>query len=48
MKKLTYRGIVYKKNEGSAKETLKRVGGASHTYRGAVYHYESQKKEGVT
>ena len=47
MKKLTYRGIVYSKNEGSAKETLKRVGGASHTYRGAVYHYESQKKEGV-
>tara|TARA_B100000131_G_scaffold12928_1_gene13372 strand:- start:643 stop:789 length:147 start_codon:yes stop_codon:yes gene_type:complete len=47
MKKLTYRGIVYKKNESSAKETLKRVGGASHTYRGAVYHYEAQKKEGV-
>ena len=47
MKKLTYRGIVYSKNEGSAKETLKRVGGAAHTYRGAVYHYESQKKEGA-
>ena len=48
MKKLTYRGIVYSKNEGSAKETLKRVGGEAHTYRGAVYHYESQKKETVS
>ena len=47
MKKLTYRGIVYSKNEGSAKETLKRVGGTAHTYRGAGYHYESQKKEEV-
>ena len=48
MKKLTYRGIVYSKNEGSAKETLKSVGGAAHTYRGAVYHYESQKKETIS
>jgi|TARA_A100000172_G_scaffold46631_2_gene28981 hypothetical protein len=48
MKKLTYRGIVYSKKEGSAKETLKRVGGAAHTYRGAVYHYESQKKETIS
>ena len=48
MKKLTYRGIVYRKSETSAKEILKRVGGASHTYRGAVYHYEPSKREEVS
>ena len=48
MKKLTYRGVVYNKNESSAKETVKRVSGAAHTYRGTVYHYESMKKEEVS
>ena len=47
MKQLTYRGIVYSKGDASAKKSLRRVEGASHTYRGAVYHYESSKKEGV-
>ena len=38
MKKLTYRGIAYQKNEGAA-ATLTRVPGkVSHVYRGAVYH----------
>ena len=41
MKKLTYRGIAYQKNEGAA-ATLTRVPGkVSHVYRGAVYHYEN-------
>ena len=40
MKKLTYRGIAYQKND-SKNATLTRVSGkASHVYRGAVYHYE--------
>ena len=47
MKKLTYRGIVYSKGDASAKKSLRRVEGLVHTYRGAVYHYESQKKEEV-
>ena len=36
MKQLTYRGIVYSKGDASAKKSLRRVEGASHTYRGAV------------
>tara|TARA_Y100001970_G_scaffold55096_1_gene69822 strand:+ start:1414 stop:1560 length:147 start_codon:yes stop_codon:yes gene_type:complete len=48
MKQLTYRGIVYNKGEASAKQTLKRVQGLPHTYRGAVYHYEIPKKEEVS
>jgi len=47
MKQLTYRGIVYSKGDASAKKSLRRVEGAPHTYRGAVYHYESAKKEEV-
>tara|TARA_R100001510_G_C7447564_1_gene73968 strand:- start:213 stop:359 length:147 start_codon:yes stop_codon:yes gene_type:complete len=48
MKQLTYRGIVYKKGEASAKNTLKRLQGLPHTYRGADYYYELQKKEEIS
>ena len=48
MKKLTYRGIAYQKNEGAA-ATLTRVPGkASHVYRGAVYHYEANNNNEKT
>ena len=44
MPRLTYRGNVYQPSEKKSAR-LTRVGGASHTYRGAAYHYESIKKE---
>ena len=48
MKKLTYRGIAYQKND-NAKSTLTRVPGkVSHVYRGAVYHYEAKDKKEKT
>ena len=48
MKKLTYRGIAYQKND-NANETLTRVPGkVSHVYRGAVYHYEKNNNNEKT
>ena len=41
MPRLTYRGNVYQPSEKRS-EKLSRVHGASHTYRGAVYHYASK------
>ena len=41
MKKLTYRGIAYKKNDNnnsSVKRISRRV---NHVYRGTAYHYEN-------
>ena len=40
MPRLTYRGNVYQPSEKKSAK-LTRVGGSSHTYRGAAYHYES-------
>ena len=48
MKKLTYRGIAYQKND-NAKSTLTRVPGkVSHVYRGAGYHYEANNNNEKT
>ena len=48
MKKLTYRGIAYQKND-NAKSTLTRVPGkVSHVYRGAGYHNENNKNNDKT
>ena len=44
MPRLTYRGNVYQPSEKRS-EKLDRVQGAAHTYRGAVYHYESVEKD---
>ena len=44
MPRLTYRGNVYQPSEKKSAK-LTRVGGASHTYRGAAYHYESVEKD---
>ena len=46
MPRLTYRGNVYQPSEKKS-EKLTRVVGLPHTYRGAVYHYESVEKEKV-
>ena len=44
MPRLTYRGNVYQPSEKESAR-LTRGGGASHTSRGAAYHYESIKKK---
>ena len=43
MPRLIYRGNVYQPSKRKS-EKLDRVQGAEHTYRGAVYHYESKEK----
>ena len=41
MKKLTYRGIAYKKNDNN-NSSVKRISGrVNHVYRGTAYHYEN-------
>jgi hypothetical protein len=45
MANLTYRGIVYQKNDSIS--TREVVSDAPHTYRGTKYHYESKKKKSV-
>ena len=48
MKKLTYRGIAYQKNEGAAATVTRVPGKVSHVYRGAVYHYEANNNNEKT
>ena len=48
MKKLTYRGIAYQKEDNASANLTLVPGKVSHVYRGAVYHYEANNNNEKT
>tara|TARA_B100001287_G_scaffold117047_1_gene98509 strand:- start:847 stop:999 length:153 start_codon:yes stop_codon:yes gene_type:complete len=48
MKKLTYRGIAYQKQDKDQSKLIQVPGRSTHVYRGSVYHYELRNKDEKT